>query len=146
MADLKPDFISCTYGAGGGNRDKTLDVVEHIQNTRNIIGLAHLTCVLHTREEIKTILENIQSRGIQNVLALRGDPPQDNPDWQPGDDNFKYSSELCGFMREHFDDHFSIGVAGFPEDARDLKTFIQRADRALYHADKLAAVLFDGGV
>ena len=77
--------------------------------------LAHLTCVLHTKNEIKAILEDIKSRGIENVLALRGDPPQDNPNWKPGNDNFKYSSELCNFMRKHFGDYFSIGVAGFPE-------------------------------
>ena len=61
IAQLKPDFISCTYGAGGGNRDKTLDVVEHIQSKHNITGLAHLTCVLHTKEEIKSILESIKA-------------------------------------------------------------------------------------
>lgn len=115
LAALKPDFISCTYGAGGGNRGKTLDVIQHIQEKYSIVGLAHLTCVLHTKDEIRGILGDIQSRAIVNVLALHGDPPLDNPDWQPGNDNFKYSSELCHFIREHFDDHFSIGVAGFPE-------------------------------
>jgi len=134
LSVLKPDFISCTYGAGGGNRDKTLEVVHHIQDTHNIAGLAHLTCVLHTKEEIKNILENIKSLGIENVLALRGDPPQDNPDWKPTDENFKYSSDLCAFMRKHFGDYFAIGVAGFPEghilcpdkdqDAQFLKTKI----------------------
>ena len=57
----------------------------------------------------------MKQRGICNVLALRGDPPKDNPDWTPGKDNFKYSWELVAFIREHFKDHFSIGVAGFPE-------------------------------
>ncbi len=131
LCALRPNFISCTYGAGGGSRDKTLDVVEHIQIKNNVPGLAHLTCVLHTKTEIKEILEDIKSRGIKNVLALRGDPPKDNPHWQAGKDNFKYSSELCAFIREHFGDHFTIGVAGFPEghllcrdrdeDARYLK-------------------------
>lgn len=115
LAELKPDFISCTYGAGGGSRDKTLDIVDYIQNKKKIAGLAHLTCVLHTKEEIRTILERTQSRGIHNILALRGDPPLDHPDWQPGPDNFKYSSELCSFIRKNFGNHFSIGVAGFPE-------------------------------
>jgi len=134
LAVLKPDFISCTYGAGGGNRDKTLEVVHHIQNEHNIAGLAHLTCVLHTKEEIKNILKDIKARGIENVLALRGDPPRDNPNWQPTENNFKYSSDLCTFMRHHFGDYFSIGVAGFPEghllcpdkdqDAQYLKTKI----------------------
>ena len=132
MAGLNPDFISCTYGAGGGNRGKTLEVVQHIQDRHHIHGLAHLTCVLHTKDEIRDILEDIKSRKIRNVLALRGDPPQDNPGWQPGKENFKYSSELCAFMRGHFGDYFSIGVAGFPEghvlcrdrdqDAQYLKT------------------------
>ena len=131
LAKLKPDFISCTYGAGGGNRGKTLDVVEHIQNKCRVTGLAHLTCVLHTKDEIRNILQEIKARGINNVLALRGDPPQDHPGWKPGKENFKYSSELCAFIRAHFADYFSIGVAGFPEghtlcpdrdqDARYLK-------------------------
>jgi len=134
LAALNPDFISCTYGAGGSSRGKTLDVIEVLQNKHQMTGLAHLTCVLHTKEDIRNILEDIRSRGIENILALRGDPPQDNPDWQPGANNFKYSSELCAFMREHFDDYFSIGVAGFPEghllcpdkdlDAHYLKTKI----------------------
>lgn len=115
LASLNPDYISCTYGAGGGSREKTFDVVEHIQKEHNIIGIAHLTCVMHTKEEIKNILEDIKSRDIHNILALRGDPPQDNPDWQPGEDNFHYSSELCHFTRQNFGNYFGIGVAGFPE-------------------------------
>jgi len=115
LCDLKPDFISCTYGAGGGSREKTLDIVEHIQKHHHISSVAHLTCVLHTKNEIKNILDELKQRGISNVLALRGDPPRDNPHWTPGNDNFKYSWELVAFIREHFQDHFSIGVAGFPE-------------------------------
>ncbi len=115
LALLKPDFISCTYGAGGGSRDKTFDIVEHIQTQHKIPGVAHLTCVCHTKEEIKNILTEIKRRGLCNVLALRGDPPKDNPNWQPGADNFKYSSQLCDAIRSTFKEHFSIGVAGFPE-------------------------------
>lgn len=115
LAALNPDFISCTYGAGGGSRDKTFDIVEHIQTGHQIPGVAHLTCVCHTKEEIKNILTEIKGRNLCNVLALRGDPPKDNPDWRPGPDNFKYSSELCQAIRSTFKDYFSIGVAGFPE-------------------------------
>ena len=115
LCELKPDFISCTYGAGGGSRDKTLDIVQYIEEKHHVVGLAHLTCVLHSKEEIKTIILNIKSRGIRNILALRGDAPKDHPDWQPGPDNFKYSSELCGFIRGNFGEYFTIGVAGFPE-------------------------------
>ncbi len=115
LAALKPDFFSCTYGAGGGSRDKTFDIVEHIQTQHHIPAVAHLTCVCHTKEEIKNILSQIKNRGINNVLALRGDPPRDNPTWTPGPDNFKYSSELCQTIRTSFGQDFSIGVAGFPE-------------------------------
>lgn len=115
LAALKPDFISCTYGAGGGSRDKTLDIVELIQTQHSTIGVAHLTCVLNTREQIGQILDEIKNRGITNVLALRGDPPKDQPGWQPGLENFRYSCELCTYIREKFADYFGIGVAGFPE-------------------------------
>ncbi len=115
LCALKPDFISCTYGAGGGNRDKTFDIVEMLQKKHHTPGVAHLTCVLNTKDQIKSILTDVKARGIQNILALRGDPPQESPNWQPGPDNFKYSSELCAFIRKTFGDHFGIGVAGFPE-------------------------------
>lgn len=115
LSALKPDFFSCTYGAGGSSRGKTLDVVEHIQKSQNIPAVAHLTCVLHTKAEIKDILNQMKARGINHVLALRGDPPRDNPDWVPGVDNFQYSSDLVAFIREHFGNYFGIGVAGFPE-------------------------------
>lgn len=115
LCELQPDFISCTYGAGGGNREKTFDVVQHIEGQHHVIGMAHLTCVLNTKADIATIVEDIKSRGLRNILALRGDPPKDHPDWQPTDDNFKYSSELAAFIREKYGDHFGIAVAGFPE-------------------------------
>ena len=115
LCTLGPDFISCTYGAGGGSRGKTLDIVELIQNHHHTASVAHLTCVLHAKNEIKNILTEMKNRNICNVLALRGDPPKDNPDWTPGIHNFKYSYELVAFIREHFQDYFSIGVAGFPE-------------------------------
>ena len=136
LCDLKPDFISCTYGAGGGSREKTLDIVEHIQNDLHVASVAHLTCVLHTKKEIQDILNEMKRRGITRVLALRGDTPKDNPDWTPQKNNFKYSWELVAFIREHFGDYFKIGVAGFPEghilcpdrdqDARYLKNKIDK--------------------
>lgn len=131
LAQLNPDFISVTYGAGGGSREKTFDIVEHIQKKHHIIGVAHLTCVCHTKGEIKKIIAEIKEKKIANILALRGDPPKDNPHWQPGENNFKYSSQLCAFIRANYQDYFGIGVAGFPEghilcpdreqDARYLK-------------------------
>lgn len=115
LCDLKPDFFSCTYGAGGGSRGKTLDIVELIEKQYNITAMAHLTCVLHTRAEIRDIVTDIQARSVRNILALRGDPPKDQPDWNPGPENFQYSSQLVGAIREQFQDYFSLSVAGFPE-------------------------------
>lgn len=115
LVELQPDYISCTYGAGGGNREKTFDVVQHIEEHHQVIGMAHLTCVLNTKRDIAAIVEDIKSRGIRNILALRGDPPQEQPDWQPTDDNFKYSSELAAFIRKRYGDYFGVAVAGFPE-------------------------------
>ncbi len=115
LAALNPDFISVTYGAGGGSRERTFDIAQHIQSQTGIPSIAHLTCVCHTRDTIKSILDDIKSRGLRNILALRGDPPKDNPAWMPGENCFRFSCDLCAFIREHSGDHFSIGVAGFPE-------------------------------
>jgi len=115
LSALSPDFISCTYGAGGGNREKTFDIVEHIQNSYGITAMAHLTCAAHTREEIKGILDDLLKRKINNILAMRGDPPKNNPGWVPRGDGFQYSAELVAFIREHLRGGCSIGVAGFPE-------------------------------
>lgn len=115
LAQFQPDFMTCTYGAGGGSRDHTLNIVRHIQQQHHIPAVHHLTCVCHSKTELKDILSRIQDAGVRNVLALRGDAPKDNPNWTPGPENFKFSSELVAFIRQHFADYFGIGVAGFPE-------------------------------
>lgn len=115
LAQLKPDFVSVTYGAGGGSRDTTLKIVRRVQEQHGLVALHHFTCVIHTRREIKAILDHLRELKVDNILALRGDPPKDRPDWTPGDENFRYSSELVRFIHESYDGFFSIGVAGFPE-------------------------------
>ena len=105
--------IACPHC--GKSIEVTQALVEHIQKQHNIAAVAHLTCVLHTKDEIKAILDEMKKRGIRHILALRGDPPKDNPDWKPGPENFQYSCELVAFARKHFGDYFTIGVAGFPE-------------------------------
>ncbi|HTL56626.1 MAG TPA: methylenetetrahydrofolate reductase [NAD(P)H] [Candidatus Limnocylindrales bacterium] len=108
----KPDYCSVTYGAGGSTRDKTLMIVERIQREQGLTAVAHLTCVCATREEIRELLRQIRALGVQNVLALRGDPPGGRP-FQVTPGGFEYSNELVSFIREQGD--FCIGVAGFPE-------------------------------
>jgi methylenetetrahydrofolate reductase (NADPH) len=112
LMELKPDFCSVTYGAGGSTRDKTLYMVERIQREHRLPSMAHLTCVNSTREQIAGILREAESKGIRNILALRGDPPGGGA-FQKMDGGFEFSYELVKFIRTQGE--FSIGVAGFPE-------------------------------
>jgi methylenetetrahydrofolate reductase (NADPH) len=112
LLQTRPDYCSVTYGAGGSTRDKTLMIVDRIQKQHHLTAVAHLTCVSATKEEIRNLLEQIKSLGVRNVLALRGDPPGGGAfKMTPG--GFEFSNQLVEFIREF--DHFSIGVAGFPE-------------------------------
>jgi len=108
----QPDFCSVTYGAGGGTREKTQLIVDNIQRRHHLPALAHLTCVNHTREEIRTLLGQFRDLGCRNILALRGDPPGGG-EFKATPGGFAVSAELVRFIREQGD--FSIGVAGFPE-------------------------------
>ena len=108
----RPDFCSVTYGAGGSTRDKTLMIVDRLQREHGLTALAHLTCVNHTRDEVRALLEKIRALDCKNILALRGDPPGGG-DFQPTPGGFEFSAQLVKFIREAGD--FSVGVAGFPE-------------------------------
>lgn len=108
----RPDFCSVTYGAGGGTRDKTLQIVDCIQRQHRLPALAHITCVNHTRAEVGALLEKIRLLDCKSILALRGDPPGGG-EFKATPGGFEYSSELVRFIRERGE--FSIGVAGFPE-------------------------------
>jgi methylenetetrahydrofolate reductase (NADPH) len=112
LMQTHPDYCSVTYGAGGGTRDKTLRIVARIQDQYKLTAVAHLTCVGATREQIGELLGQIRALGVRNVLALRGDPPNGG-EFQVTPGGFEFSSQLVSFIRGQ--DHFSIGVAGFPE-------------------------------
>lgn len=112
LMQIKPDYCSVTYGAGGSTRDKTLMIVDRIQRVHRLTAVAHLTCVCATQEEIGTLLRQIKALGAKNVLALRGDPPGGG-EFQATPGGFEYSSQLVRYIREHGD--LCIGVAGFPE-------------------------------
>jgi len=113
LKQLKPDFCSVTYGAGGGTRDKTLTIVDRIQRQHGLTAMAHLTCVNATKEEISAYLTEARSRGINNILALRGDPPGGTGEFKMTEGGFEFSYQLVEFIRQA--GGFSIGVAGFPE-------------------------------
>ena len=113
LGTLNPDFCSVTYGAGGSTREKTLTIVDRIQREQHLTAMAHMTCVNATRDETAAVLEQARSRGIRNILALRGDPPAGTGDFQKTEGGFEFSYELVRFIKDSGD--FSIGVAGFPE-------------------------------
>src|SRR5450755_2701267 len=107
LLEARPDFCSVTYGAGGATRDKTLKIVDRIQREHGLTALAHLTCVNHTRDEVRAVLEKIRALGCHNILALRGDPPGGG-EFQTTPGGFEFASQLVKFIREQ--DGFSIGV------------------------------------
>lgn len=134
LEPLQPSFVSVTYGAGGSTRDKTRQIVEHIARDTSMTPMPHLTCVAHTRPELEAIVTGYRDAGLENILALGGDPPVDGASY-PTD--FHYASELLEVVQEL--DDFSVGVAAFPEGhprSPDMAT-----DRR-YLAEKLRAADF----
>ena len=116
IGDLSPlelAYVSVTYGAGGSTRDLTHDLVVRIQKDTKLTVVSHLTCVGSTRDDIKSILETYSNSGIENILALRGDPPKGQR-FEPVPGGFSYAAELVAFIRKHYP-HMGIGVAGYPE-------------------------------
>ena len=107
---LHPSYVSVTYGAAGSTRDGTLEVVEHLARETSMTPMPHLTCVAHTRDEIVSLVKTYAELGLDNLLALGGDPPADGHEY-PTD--FRYATELIDLARELGD--FSVGVAAFPE-------------------------------
>lgn len=113
LKGLRPSFCSMTYGAGGGTRDKTVELADRIHRECALEVMCHLTVVGQSKDEVRAVLKNLIKRGIENIIALGGDPPQGVVDWKPHPDGFHHSIELVreamAFRR------FSIAVAGFPE-------------------------------
>ena len=128
LRELRPSFVSVTYGAGGSTRDRTIELVSRIKHELGIETMAHLTCVGANRDHITAVLDELQMRGIENVLALRGDPPVDQPRFVPPEGGFAFASELTAFIRSR-GYPFCLGGACYPEghvECRDM-------DRNLEH-------------
>lgn len=121
LQPLKPSFVSVTYGAGGTTRRRTLDLVTHLRDDYGIEAMAHLTCVGASRDEIHSILARLQDAGVENILALRGDPPRGETEFVPHEHGFKYGDELVAYANEHFD--FCIGGACYPECHVEAENF-----------------------
>jgi methylenetetrahydrofolate reductase (NADH) len=114
---LSPSFVSVTYGAAGSTRRNTIDVVARLKQDLGLTAAAHLTCVGHSHRELREILSELATRGIENLMLLRGDAPRDQPGFVPAPDGFDHAYQLVRLARAVGD--FSIGVAGYPEGHQD---------------------------
>ena len=109
---LQPDYISCTYGAGGSNVGRNLEVLKKIKESGNVIPCTHFTCIGNTKDGIREQLQTYLDNGIDHILALRGDLPYG---WTGTNGDLHHATELVKFIRDEFGDAFTIGVAGSPE-------------------------------
>jgi methylenetetrahydrofolate reductase (NADPH) len=109
----EPAFVSVTYGAGGSTRGRTIDIVKRIKRELGLEAMAHFTCVGATVDELRAVLDEMRDCGIENVLALRGDPPAGEEEWRATEGGLSYSTELIDLIARNYD--FSIGAACFPE-------------------------------
>lgn len=112
LVPLGPAFVSVTYGAGGSTRDKTLEIVSRVHRDYGLEAMAHFTCVDATVEDLRATLDELESLGVENVLALRGDPPGGG-EWVPAEGGLAYASELVELIESDYP--FAIGAAAFPE-------------------------------
>lgn len=110
LAAFSPDFISVTYGAGGGTSVNTPKIAAHIENDLHIPAMAHLTCASSDKQTVHNVLSDLKARGVRNVLALRGDLPEN---FAPDDDHYRYASELVSAVRKF--GGFTVGAACYPE-------------------------------
>lgn len=112
---LAPDFVSVTYGAGGSSRGATIEICAEIQKRFDLTVMHHFTCVGHSQDKLKDIINQMHENNIQNILALMGDPPEGVNNRGPAPDELHYCYQLIDLIKEIDKDFFSIGVAGFPE-------------------------------
>jgi methylenetetrahydrofolate reductase (NADPH) len=140
---LNPSFISVTYGAMGSTRANTIRIVETIKNDLGVEAAAHLTCVGQTQDEIEGILAELLEKNVENIVALRGDPPQGETEFKPVTNGFSYGSELVHYIRSHpkFSTKFGIAVAGYPEGHQECQDKKKDLEHLKHKVDQGADVI-----
>ncbi len=127
---LNPGFVSVTYGAGGSNRARTVELTKRIKSELGVESMAHVTCVGHASGELRALFGELQAAGIENVMALRGDPPKGETEFVQPPGGFRYASDLIELLSREFS--FSIGAASYPEkhpEAPSIEADIENAAR-----------------
>jgi methylenetetrahydrofolate reductase (NADPH) len=114
LMSFEPSYVTCTYGAGGSTREKTLDIVARVRKDFGCPVASHLTCVGSTVDDLRTYLHEAAARGIENIVALRGDPPKGQTEFQAITGGFRYAADLVQLIHREFP-QFGIAVAGYPE-------------------------------
>jgi methylenetetrahydrofolate reductase (NADPH) len=128
---FRPDFVTCTYGAGGSTRDKTLEIVRHVRQEFQVRVASHLTCVGATADQLRDYLHEAVRCEVNYIVALRGDPPRGDSTFQPIDGGLRYANELVSLIRREFP-AFGIAVAGYPEkhlEAPDIEVDLENLKR-----------------
>lgn len=118
LSSLHPSYVSVTYGAGGSTRQLTQDLTVRLKDETNLTVVSHLTCVGSDKEQIRVILTRYSHHGIENIMALRGDPPKGESQFTPAQNGFAHAAELVSFIKKNFPS-LGVGVAGFPEGHPD---------------------------
>ena len=126
LEKFHPDFVSVTYGAGGGTRAFTEEIINHVKHETSLEAMAHLACSAQTREDVHEVLVRLERAGIENVIALRGDPPRGQATFVPAGGGFAHATDLIEHAKRNFD--FGIAAACYPEghqESPDLKSDIE---------------------
>lgn len=146
LMDFPVGFVSVTYGAGGSTQENTLKLVKSIRETHQVTTVPHFTCVGASRQSVRDYVDRAMADGAENLVALRGDPPQGETIFKPAPDGFQYAYQLVSFLKKTYGDALSIAVAGYPEghvETRDLNLSIQHLKQKVdVGADLIITQLF----
>ena len=139
LSELAPDFISVTYGAGGSSRDRTVEIARAVEEKYGLTALAHLTSISSDKEEIESVLEELRTSGIKNILALRGDLPVGGTEADYAERDFMYAGDLMRFIKEK--DYFCLGGASYPEGHPECIDYDKNLDHLLFKQESGAEFL-----